>query len=308
MAGGSRLRIPPVALCSLAAVLAAATLLAGGCGEDVEIGANLTEAAGGVGLAGAAGAGPCVRAECLGKTYQCGDCLDNDDDGLADSRDPECLGACDNTEDSFYGGIPGQNAAPCKQDCYFDHDTGSGNDDCYWSHECDPESRPPDYPPSGEENCTYDPDAGIPGTDLSCEQLEETQSAECEAFCLPVTPNGCDCFGCCELPAGSGSYAWLGSTLGGVGSCDRDGLEDPERCKPCTPVDSCFNRCERCEVCVDKPSLPSDCLPSGAGGAGGADGSSAQCAIGIRPCGQAGQDDCSGDEYCISGCCVALPR
>jgi hypothetical protein len=73
----------------------------------------------------------CQIKTCQGKVYECGDCLDNDSDCRIDSSDDQCLGPCDNTENSFYGGIPGQNNAPCKQDCYFDADTGAGNDQCY---------------------------------------------------------------------------------------------------------------------------------------------------------------------------------
>ena len=84
------------------------------------------------------GPGNCQVSTCQGKVYQCGDCLDNDGDCKVDAADDQCLGPCNNTENSFFGGIPGQNNSPCKSDCFFDADTGSGNDDCYWSHKCDP--------------------------------------------------------------------------------------------------------------------------------------------------------------------------
>src|SRR5262249_30843808 len=109
----------------------------------------------------------CQIKTCQGKVYQCGDCLDNDGDCRIDDSDTQCLGPCDNTEDSLYGGIPGQNNSPCKSDCYFDQDTGSGNDDCYWSHKCDPLEVPPDYPPEGSK-CAYDPNANIPGYGGTC--------------------------------------------------------------------------------------------------------------------------------------------
>src|SRR5258706_312705 len=79
----------------------------------------------------------CFQATCQGKLYECGDCQDNDGDNLIDAEDPNCLGACQNNEAGFSGNIPGQNNAPCKMDCYFDQDTGSGNDDCQWDHHCD---------------------------------------------------------------------------------------------------------------------------------------------------------------------------
>ncbi|NCT11979.1 MAG: hypothetical protein GW767_04415, partial [Rhodobacterales bacterium] len=40
----------------------------------------------------------CYKTTCAGKLLECGDCVDNDGDGLVDWRDPECLGPCDNTE------------------------------------------------------------------------------------------------------------------------------------------------------------------------------------------------------------------
>jgi hypothetical protein len=269
------------------------------------VGVNLADGSAGTAGLGVAGAPGCTQAACQDRVYECGDCEDNDQDGLVDSFDPDCLGACDNTEDSFFGGIPGANEAPCKQDCYFDRDTGSGNDDCHWSHRCDPLAVAPDYPPSGDEACSYDPAASMPGTELSCSELESAQSEPCLSLCLPLTPNGCDCFGCCELPPESGSYVWIGSSIDGEASCTRAALGDREACRPCTLVFSCYNPCEHCEICVDKPTLPPDCAT---GGAGGSAGVGAQCSPGVQPCGQPDQDPCPSDYYCISGCCIELPR
>jgi len=173
----------------------------GGAGSGANSG---TGGAGADPYTGSGGA-PTTIAECQGKVYECGDLIDNDMDGLIDSQDPDCLGPCDNTEDSYYGGIPGQNAAPCKMDCYFDQDTGSGNDDCYWSHKCDPNEQSPNYypEPGVGSQCEYDLNAQIPGTNQGCDDLDTAQSQACLDYCGPLTPNGCDCFGCCELPAGS---------------------------------------------------------------------------------------------------------
>src|SRR5438132_13609674 len=44
------------------------------------------------------GSWTCYVTSCAGHVLQCGDCVDNDGDGLVDSHDPECLGPCDNTE------------------------------------------------------------------------------------------------------------------------------------------------------------------------------------------------------------------
>jgi hypothetical protein len=48
------------------------------------------------------GGGCTAVTPCQGNIYQCGDCIDNDGDGLIDADDPECTGACDNAEQGFF--------------------------------------------------------------------------------------------------------------------------------------------------------------------------------------------------------------
>jgi hypothetical protein len=287
----------------LADLVLALGLFVHGCGDEVETGSN--QQRGGLGASGgddAGGAGgPHEIATCQGKIYQCGDLLDNDGDGLVDSEDPDCLGPCDNTEESYYGGIPGQNEAPCRQDCYFDQDTGPGNDNCYWSHKCDPLSVAPGFPPSGDSKCGYARNTQIPGTSLGCDQLAIQQLQQCERYCLPLTPNGCDCFGCCELPTGSGNYVWLGSVVNNVGSCERAQIADPTKCMPCTPVTACLNDCAECELCIGKAVIPEHCRRDDAG-------TGTQCAPGIQPCGLPEQELCPPRSYCITGCCIPVPE
>ena len=266
------------------------------------------------------GSGPMVIVACQGHVYQCGDLIDNDGDGLIDADDPDCLGPCDNTEDGFYGGIPGQPGPACTVDCYFDQDSGSGNDDCHWSHKCDPhETAPGFYPESNEGGkCTYNKAANTPGTNGTCDQLYATQSQTCHDYCGPLTPNGCDCFGCCELPAGKGKYVWLGSEdANGNGSCSLAVLNDPTKCQPCLPVQGCLNHCDPCELCIGKTTLPPECNPgSGSTGSGSATSGSAttgsggggmQCDTGVQPCGLPGQSVCPNNSYCITGCCQQIP-
>ncbi|MFT3769660.1 MAG: hypothetical protein QM820_29845 [Minicystis sp.] len=240
----------------------------------------------------------CQVKTCQGKVYQCGDCLDNDGDCRIDSADDQCLGPCDNTEDSFYGGIPGQNNSPCKSDCYFDADTGSGNDDCYWSHKCDPFEVAPAYAPEGSQ-CAYNPNANISGTPLTCSQLYVTQSQACGNYCGPLTPNGCDCFGCCQIPVPNTTQTvtvWLGSeNPSGVGSCNINTLTDTTKCKPCTQVQACLNTCDHCELCIGKPTLPPDCLTQ-------------ICPDTAVPCGLPSQPPCPTGSSCITGCCVTNPN
>jgi len=236
----------------------------------------------------------CNVATCQGKVYHCGDCLDNDGDCAVDSFDTLCLGPCDNTEDSFFGGIPGQNNSPCKADCYFDQDTGSGNDGCYWSHKCDPLEVPPAYSPEGAM-CAYDPNATIPGFGGSCQAAFTAQSAQCLSYCGPLTPNGCDCFGCCAIP-GAPTPVWLGSeNPQGTPSCTTATLADPSMCKPCTQVLACLNGCDACEVCIGKPDVAPEC------------GGFQICPPGSPPCGLAGQAPCAIGYTCVTGCCVPVP-
>ncbi len=261
------------------------------------------------------GSGPCKPFACDGvHTYQCADCLDNDKDGKIDAADPDCLGPCHNREDGFDIAIPGANNAPCKEDCYFDQDSGSGNDDCYWDHRCDPKQ--PVLP-----KCPYN--AAMLGSG-SCPAV---QSATCHKICGPLTPNGCDCFGCCDIPGGSGNYVFIGSLDGNGNPTCKLGLEkDPSKCHPCTPVADCLNSCDKCELCLGKNVLPPECFPnmssSSATGAGGASasgtaasaaassgtgGATGQCPMGIQPCGLPNQPSCPVGEYCITGCCVVPP-
>jgi hypothetical protein len=231
----------------------------------------------------------CTVRACAGKVYECGDCLDNDGDCKIDSNDPECLGACQNNESGFKGDIPGQNSAPCKADCYFDNDTGSGNDDCYWTHECDPHEVASAYDPEGLK-CKYDPNAKSPGSNGSCADHFATQSATCHSICDPLTPNGCDCFGCCSIP-GAPTTVYLGSEdSGGNGTCTLANVGDPTKCRPCLQVQACSNPCDHCELCVGKPTLPPDCTVQ-------------QCPTGIQHCGLLTDPDCRDGEYCVTGCC-----
>jgi len=268
------------------------------------------------------GTGVTMIVTCQGKTYECGDLIDNDNDGLLDSEDPDCLGPCDNTEDGYISGIPGGSGPDCTVDCYFDQDSGAGNDDCHWSHQCDPHEVAPNYYPesSAGTKCKYNTAASIPGSSMTCDQLYNAQSTACTNFCGPLTPNGCDCFGCCELPAGKGNYVWLGSEdASGNGSCKLDVINDPMKCQPCLPVKACLNTCGKCELCIGKTTLPPECNPSssassgatgssGAGSSTGSGGGDLQCETGVQPCGLPGQAACTGGAYCITGCCHKIPN
>ena len=227
----------------------------------------------------------CSVAACDGQVYECGNCLDDDGDCDIDSNDIDCFGVCDNNESGFAGEIPGQNAAPCKMECYFDDDSGQGNDDCHWSHHCDP------LEPNG---CSYNPNHMIPGTSMSCDDAQAMQSQVCEDVCGPVVPNGCDCFGCCEvqLDGGGSVTVYLGTEVGNSGSCSFDVVTDPDLCNPCTQVDACLNPCEGCEICFGAGELPPECTE--------------QTCDEAQPCGMPGQDPCPAGQFCLTGCCSSF--
>jgi hypothetical protein len=252
--------------------------------------------AGETGGSGDSGSG-CNVTRCGNTVYTCGDCEDNDGDGAIDAADGQCLGPCDDTEASYYPNIPGQNGGSCRQDCYFDKGVGA-NDQCFSSFRCDPLAVLPDYPPNGEASCAYDESTNISGTNASCAELREAQSDACGENCGPLVPNGCDCFGCCELPAQSENYVWIGSLVDGAGSCNEATVTDPSACKPCTPFLSCLNTCEECEICAGRPLPGPDCAETGG----------EQCTQGRAPCGLPGQPLCPAGQYCITGCCVIEPR
>jgi hypothetical protein len=276
-------------------LLSVALVAALSCGEVVELGSL----EGGLG----ADAATCEVA-CQSHIYACGDCVDNDSDGLVDSMDPDCLGPCHNAEDTFSSAIPGGTSNKCDRDCYFDQDAGYGNDECLWTLVCDPLEVEPSFYPGGP-SCGYDPETTVThlGEVKGCADLL-AQSAECGNVCGPLTPNGCDCFGCCTIP-GAPTPVWLGSTLeDGTPSCDLTSVADPTRCHPCTQVASCLNPCEECELCIGKRDVPVDCVPEVDAGPIEEE----QCPAGVQPCGLRNQAPCPSGQYCITGCCIETVR
>jgi hypothetical protein len=168
---------------------------------------------------------------------------------------------------------------------------GSGSDECHWDRRCDPLEP--------KDQCPYDP--SFVGDLNYC---PDVQPAACEDGCAAITPNGCDCFGCCTFPELSGGYVFLGSQTAGEGTCTLADLNDPALCRPCTPAGSCLNTCERCEVCLGKPTIPADCFP-GSGGTGGSGGGD-RCPIGKQACGLAGDEPCQPGSFCLTGCCTEI--
>jgi hypothetical protein len=228
---------------------------------------------------------------------QCNDGIDNDGDGLIDLADPECTTPYDNDESSFATGIPGDNMDACKQDCFFDGNSGMGDDGCQWQLQCDPLSNEP--------KCAYSADY-VSKHSAACD-ISNSQTQHCIDFCRPLTPNGCDCFGCCQVP-GSANPIRLDATCKTTAD-----FGDPTKCPPCTQVTQCMNTCGHCQLCLGKTTLPPDCAPGVPDGGTGADGGPVdagqpipQCDPGIQPCGP-GLPGCPESAGCITGCCIPLP-
>jgi hypothetical protein len=259
---------------------------------------------GGVTVTDDGGTWTCYVTTCDGHGTECGDCMDNDGDGLVDSRDPECLGPCDNTEyAALTTGVGGERGASCNRDCYFDFGNGSGNDTCRWDTLCD------DNEP--DSVCPYDEG------ELGGMRCPDTQTEMCLDVCRPLTPNGCDCFGCCTFDAlagraeaDGGEWVWLGSgisdSVDGEGTCTFDDIMDTDLCKPCEPVADCFNDCGECELCLGRDTLPDECLMDYPDASVMDAGSypPPRCPEGVQPCGLAGDEDCPLDYYCVTGCCI----
>lgn len=194
---------------------------------------------------------------------QCSDGIDNNEDGLIDGFDPYCVAPWDNDELSFETGVPGDNQDPFWQDCFFDGNSGAGDDKCRYHTECI----------TGERS----------STDSSCKLTQA-----CIDFCGQLTPNGCDCFGCCEVTAGGNThYLYIGA------DCS---LDDIGNCTTCTPSTQCMNTCGECELCLGKTvdDLPEHC------------GQTHTCEGGEPVCDT--NSDCGSNAYCQSGCCLPVVR
>jgi hypothetical protein len=216
---------------------------------------------------------PTTPLDCGGKIYECGDEEDNDGDGFIDLVDPECTGPCDDDEATFQTGLPGDNV-DCKQDCFFDGNSGQGDDGCLWHLTCDPLN------PGANINCEY-------SGGNNCNNVNPNQDQGCIEFCTQFVPPGCDCFGCCEVMTNEGTvHIFLNSGP----DCALDNLE---ACQPCTFNDSCGTPCvpEKCQVCFGETEPPEGCGMT-------------SCPNDL-PCNS--NADCPTDFYCLLDCCYPPP-
>jgi hypothetical protein len=235
----------------------------GSAGSDTSVGTSAT------------GNDPGGPVDCSGTVYACGDEMDNDGDGHIDLNDPECTGPCDDDEGSYQTGIPGDNM-DCKQDCFFDGNSGQGDDGCIWSLKCDPAN------PGEFIGCAY-----TGGN--NCENSNPpNQTEECIMFCEQFVPPGCDCFGCCTVQTPDGPVDIF---LNGDPDCSLDNLD---ACTSCTSqIEECGNPCvpEECEICFGETEPPEGCGENSCEG--------------DLPCDAT--PDCPVDYFCYLGCCFPPP-
>ena len=107
---------------------------------------------------------------------ECNNCEDDDGDGFIDGDDINCSSVLDDDEETFATGIPGDNKDDINQDCFFDGDSGAGNDGCRY-HTCCL------FPP-GECPAEFKPNMFDPDTDCDV-------STECVNNCGGIVPPGC---------------------------------------------------------------------------------------------------------------------
>jgi len=226
-------------------------------------------------MADAPGDGPA----CVPGTTQCTNCLDDDADGFTDGFDIECTGSYDNDEGSFDTARTGDNGNVQRQDCFFDGNSNSTDDGCDLHSCCELLVCPADFP-------------GPPFNETTdCPAI----TTACAAFCEPLVPPGCDCFGCCTVcPGGTCIDIYIHPAVSP--DCDADTLSDPVACPRCTPNTACGQPCggSTCVLCPGQ--TVADLPPSCSGGPA--------CPDAEAPC--ARNSDCATNQFCAGGCCVEV--
>ena len=222
---------------------------------------------------------PDGTALCGDAICQCSNGIDDDDDGDVDGFDVECQGPLDNDEGSFATGIPGDNKDGSWLDCFFDGNSGAGDDGCKYPPEC----------LTGE-------------LDANGEECDVSQA--CKDFCGARTPNGCDCFGCCTIELEDGGTLDILTTSG----CSIEEIDDEGKCPRCTKTSVCENTCGECELCPgrDESDLPETCQGEPpAGGAPGEEPPTYTC-DGAQVC--SADLPCPTNYYCSLGCCFPVVK
>jgi hypothetical protein len=204
---------------------------------------------------------------CDDHTCMCDNGKDDDDDGLTDGFDPECTGPYDDQENSFATGAP-NSRGKCR-DCFWDDNAGGGRDDCRYAAACLLGQA------AGPGNCSCNVDDA------------------CLDSCLDRTPNGCDCFGCCDVTDSQGKVV---SVLL-EDSCSLAKIDDTDACPRCKQSPQCRNPCGPCELCPGRRTsdLPASCRDA-------QPQVDHACDEGALVCDS--QNACPTDFYCQLGCCM----
>jgi hypothetical protein len=223
---------------------------------------------------------------------QCSNCIDDDNDGYIDQNDIECTGPDDNDEGSFKTGLPGDNVDPKNQDCFFDGNSGAGNDGCNIHTCCLLGITTQAACTAAGFNGNYNPQQCPPPVGTT------PLSAECIDKCGDASPPGCDCFGCCTL-CEPGGTACHDVSINPIVSpdCTQETLADPTKCTPCTKVTDCGPTACGGETCILCPGQDAGDLPPSCNGTSACPAGSTSCAMG---------EACAADSYCDtgSGCCL----
>ncbi len=244
---------------------------------------------------GDGGIGPTIDAPpfsgvCDPNGPQCSNCRDDDGDGFIDGFDPECTGPSDKDEKTFATGIPGDNKDPVEQDCFFDGDSGAGNDGCNIHVCCLLGARTVEECTIGQNR--YNPKDCPPP--IGTMPLSDT----CIKTCGKLTPPGCDCFGCCTIcdPVNHDCHDILINPADSMG-CGPTTLGDPAKCLACVKNTQCGSSQCGGQTCILCPGQDPSTLPTSCNGA-------TMCPIGQQSC--AADGACSEGAYCSSGCCIGV--
>ncbi|MDQ3367800.1 MAG: hypothetical protein M3680_20440 [Myxococcota bacterium] len=220
---------------------------------------------------------------------QCSNCIDDDGDGKIDGFDIQCTGPLDNNEGSFSTGIPGDNIDAVDQDCFFDGNSGAGNDGCS-IHVCCLLGAP------DKASCPIGANR-YQVSECPAPLGQGTLSQKCIDTCGKLAPPGCDCFGCCTLcdPANPSSCFDIALNPSTSPNCTTETLADPTKCLRCTKNTMCGNGTCGGASCILCPGQTEADLPP-------------ECNMQQCPTGQAlcsGIDNsCAAGTYCSNGCCI----
>lgn len=227
---------------------------------------------------------------CTPNGPQCSNCTDDDGDGRIDGFDPECTGPLDNDEATFSTGIPGDNKDAVMQDCFFDGDSGAGNDGCNIHVCCLLGAKTAAECPIGASK--YNPDDCPP-------PLGKTALPQkCIDVCGKLTPPGCDCFGCCTVcdPVSNNCYDIDINPASSMG-CGPDTIGDPTKCLRCTKNTQCGTSQCGGGTCILCPGQDPSDLPAGCNGTNACPDNEQTCT---------NDSACPEGTYCANGCCIGV--